>query len=626
MDHLITEARNPASAELDKLSTLELVRLMNREDAGVASAVALQLENVARAVDVIAERLRVGGRLVYVGAGTSGRLGVLDAAECPPTFSSPPGQVVGLIAGGLPALSRAVEGAEDHPEFAAQDLDAINFSAADALVGIASSGRTPYVEGALRHARQRGAFSVGLFCNPESDLHALVDVAITPVVGPEVLTGSTRLKAGTATKLVLNMLSTGVMVRLGKTYGNLMVDLKATNNKLRARSNRIVRQFTGITTEEADGLLQRCGGELKTALVAQRGGLSPDEARARLAKANGKVRIALVGLTSAAASAPSSMREDLLLGIDGGGSHTVALLAQRDANGHRVLGRGESGPSNLQGVGAARATQSLDEAVGRAFTAARLPRCAVASACLGLSGAGRPSDQQIIRDWASAATLATHVEITSDAALLLAAGTPEGWGIAIVSGTGSIAMGQNAAGATARAGGWGPLLGDEGSGYLLVLEALRAVSHAADGRGSATALTERFVTALHVARPQELVTAVHGRGLERGDLAALAPVVLEAAEAGDAIAAAIVRKGAAALAAAAGSVARQLNLTGAPLPLAFAGGVLLNSPFYRQQVLHELREVGVVPRAIALVAEPAQGALARALKLALAAGPSAHHN
>ncbi|HEX4607288.1 MAG TPA: N-acetylmuramic acid 6-phosphate etherase, partial [Urbifossiella sp.] len=216
MDHLQTEARNPASAGLDELSAFQFVRLMAAEDGKVAPAVASQAAAIARAVEVAAERVREGGRLVYIGAGTSGRLGVLDASECPPTFNAPPGLVVGVIAGGASALTRAVEGAEDHPETAAADLAAVGLSAADVLVGIATSGRTPYVLGAVEYARRVGAFTVGLSCNPDSDLAPKVDLAITPVVGPEVLSGSTRLKSGTATKLVLNMISTGVMVRLGK--------------------------------------------------------------------------------------------------------------------------------------------------------------------------------------------------------------------------------------------------------------------------------------------------------------------------------------------------------------------------------------------------------------------------
>src|SRR5947199_4089490 len=265
MDHLLTEARNPASTNLDDLTPLQIVRLMNEEDGRVVPAVAAQAEAIAEAIEVIADRLRSGGRLVYAGAGTSGRLGVLDATECPPTFNSPPGQVVGIIAGGPVALTRAVEGAEDHPEFGEQDLKAINFSKNDVFIGIATSGRTPYVVGACHYARSIGATTIGLVCNTESELDPHVDLMIRPVVGPEVLSGSTRLKAGTATKLILNMLSTGAMVRLGKCYGNLMVDLRASNSKLRARTNRIVRILTGVDSDAADELLRRCDGELKTA-------------------------------------------------------------------------------------------------------------------------------------------------------------------------------------------------------------------------------------------------------------------------------------------------------------------------------------------------------------------------
>ena len=274
-----TEARNPASEKIDALSPLEIVRLINAEDARVPEAVGREAENIARAVEVIADRLRAGGRLVYIGAGTSGRLGVLDASECPPTFSTPPEMVVGIIAGGYGALTRAVEGAEDHPASAVEDLQRIHFSAADVLVGIATSGRTP--------------FAIGLACNDGSALADVADLMITPVVGPEVISGSTRLKAGTATKLVLNMLTTGAMVLLGKTYGNLMVDLKATNTKLIIRTRRIVAQLTGLSENEAEQMLARCGGELKTAVVAHRRQVSPDEARRLIQAARGQLRQAL---------------------------------------------------------------------------------------------------------------------------------------------------------------------------------------------------------------------------------------------------------------------------------------------------------------------------------------------
>jgi N-acetylmuramic acid 6-phosphate etherase len=593
---------------------------MNAEDARVIPAVASQAEAIARAVEVIAERLRDGGRLIYAGAGTSGRLGVLDATECPPTFNAPPGLVVGVIAGGPPALTQAVEGAEDHPEFAERDLHALGLGAKDVLVGIATSGRTPYVLGAVVYARRQGAFTIGLSCNTDAELIPHVDLAITPVVGPEILSGSTRLKAGTATKLVLNMLTTGAMVRLGKTFGNLMVDLRATNEKLRARTNRIVRQLTGLDHEQAASLLERCGCELKTALVSQLAAVSPEEARARLQATGGQVRRALTPTDTARAHA-SPAATDLYLGIDGGGTHTVALLARADggANGRwTLLGRGESGPSNLQAVGTERALGALDEVVTKAFAAAGIARAPVAAACLGLAGAGRPEDQAIIKDWAARVHLAAAVEVTGDTPLLLAAGTPDGWGAALVAGTGSMVFVRDRDGRTARAGGWGYLLGDEGSGYALVVAALQAVAQAADGRSPATALTGRFLARLGLSQPQELIGAVYRGGLDRTALAALAPVVFEAADAGDTTAVGIVAHGAEQLAATVVAATRQLSLERAPLPLALAGGVLLASPSYREKILTALDARGVRAEPVALVSEPAEGAVRLALVRATA--------
>ncbi len=287
---LTTEQRNPRSHEIDRLSPLEIVRLMNDEDATVPAAVRRVDEAIARAIEVITDRLKRGGRLIYLGAGTSGRLGVLDAAECPPTFGSPPEMVVGLIAGGVDALTRAVEGKEDHRHFGREDLEKIDLTADDVVVGIATSGRTPYVLGGLEYARQIGAYAIGLSCNEDSELAQVSDLQITPVVGPEILSGSTRLKAGTATKLVLNMLTTGTMIRLGKTYGNLMVDLRATNEKLQARAVRIVKTLTGLDDEGATELLQRAGGEVKVALVCHHRSVSADEARWLLERHEGHLR------------------------------------------------------------------------------------------------------------------------------------------------------------------------------------------------------------------------------------------------------------------------------------------------------------------------------------------------
>lgn len=293
LDRLTTEATNLASEKLDQLSAQEIVLLMNDEDAKVAAAVRAESATIACAIEVIAERLRSGGRLIYLGSGTSGRLGVLDATECPPTFSSDPAQVIGLIAGGAPALTRAVEGAEDQPEMAVADLKAIGVSSRDVVVGIAASGRTPYVLGGLKYAQTCGAKTLGVACNSPSELNTVSELVIAPVVGPEVLSGSTRLKAGTATKLVLNMLTTGAMVLLGKTFGNLMVDLRATNAKLKARSVRILQRLTELDAAAAQRQLEACGGELKTAIVAARTNLAPDAARDRIALFGGQLRKAL---------------------------------------------------------------------------------------------------------------------------------------------------------------------------------------------------------------------------------------------------------------------------------------------------------------------------------------------
>lgn len=290
---LETERSNPASSELDRLSPAEIVTLMNEEDAKVVAAVQEVLPAIARGVEVVADRLRQGGRLIYVGAGTSGRLGVLDASECPPTFSTPPEMVVGLIAGGDRALRQAVEEVEDRPEAGNEDLERVGVGEGDVVVGIASSGRTPYVLGAVRTASRRGAITLGIACNRDTPLEALVDIMIAPVVGPEIIAGSTRLKAGTATKMVLNMLSTGAMVLLGKTYSNLMVDLRATNSKLRDRSLRILQTVTSLDAQEAAEHLRAADGEVKTAIVTALTGLSPEEARQRLAEGGGQIRLLL---------------------------------------------------------------------------------------------------------------------------------------------------------------------------------------------------------------------------------------------------------------------------------------------------------------------------------------------
>lgn len=292
---MITESRNPASADIDSLPTLDMLRVINREDQTVALAVEKTLPQVAQVVDAVAQAFRLGGRLIYMGAGTSGRLGILDASECPPTFGTPAEQVVGLIAGGHKAILKAVENAEDNRELAVSDLKALNFSEKDVLVGIAASGRTPYVLGGMEYALSLGATVAAVSCNPDSEMSRLAGIAITPVVGPEVITGSSRMKAGTAQKLILNMITTGAMIRAGKVYGNLMADVEATNAKLVERQKRIVMAATECDRATAEQALAACDGHCKTAIVMILAQLSAGDAKALLAQHQGFIRDALTG-------------------------------------------------------------------------------------------------------------------------------------------------------------------------------------------------------------------------------------------------------------------------------------------------------------------------------------------
>ena len=291
---LVTEQRNPRSLNLDRLNPTAVLRLINAEDRTVPQAVAREIPKIARAVDLVVSAFRKGGRLFYVGAGTSGRLGVLDASECPPTFGTDPNLVQGIIAGGHKALIRSQEGSEDDREGGRFAIKKYEVKRNDVVCGIAASRRTPFVLAALEQAKRIGAGTIYLTCNPSSKVPLpKVNVLIAPVVGPEVVTGSTRMKAGTATKLVLNMLTTAAMVRMGKTYGNLMVDLKATSQKLVERSKRVVMTVTGCDYETAERLLKQAKGHVKTAIVMQEAGCSFPEAQGRLAKAQGFVREAI---------------------------------------------------------------------------------------------------------------------------------------------------------------------------------------------------------------------------------------------------------------------------------------------------------------------------------------------
>jgi len=629
LDQLTTEQRNPASSEIDRLSSLEIVRLMNAEDAQVPLAVARVAEQVAAAVDVIVDRMRTGGRLIYIGAGTSGRLGVLDASECPPTFNTPPWQVVGVIAGGPAALTRAIEGAEDHPELAVQDLKKLSLAANDVVVGIASSGRTPYVIGGLKYAAEVGAYPIGLACNEGSELTAVSKLTLAPVVGPEVVSGSTRMKAGTATKLILNTLTTATMIRLGKTYGNLMVDLSATNLKLEDRSRRIVASLADVPAERAGELLALSHGDVKTAIVMHWRGVTESQARLLLAESGGQLRGALELKPQAddprATSARTAPAERLVIGIDGGGSKTLAWLARlphgvSEIGELKPIGEGEAGGSNPNSFGWAAATANIELAVARAFHAAGVTRQPAISMCLGVAGAGRDSEQQRIRTWASQRRLAERVQVTHDVSPLLSVPGLDGHGIALVAGTGSLAYGRTPDGRTARSGGFGYLLGDEGSGYQIALEGLRAALKAVDGRGPTTTMTRGFQNRLQVSSTAQFIHRFYEQAEDRTWIAGMANVVLAAAQGGDETATEIVEQNVDDLATMVATVGVQL-MGAAPkgYPLAIAGGLIVNSTYLRQGVLKRLEEGGLSPSKVVIVSAPVAGTLRLAAMDALAA-------
>jgi N-acetylglucosamine kinase-like BadF-type ATPase len=345
--------------------------------------------------------------------------------------------------------------------------------------------------------------------------------------------------------------------------------------------------------------------------VAQQANVPPDRARAMLAEHGGRVGEVL---RAAGRPADSGVADDLVIGVDGGGSTTVALVATAT----EIIGRGEAGPSNMQAVGVTRAFRAIEDAVSAAFAAAGRPPATVRAAVLGLAGADRPQEQTLVRSWAERFGLAKQVDVVNDAQVLLAAGTPQGWGIALVAGTGSIAFGRRPDGRTGRAGGWGYLLGDEGSAYALVMSALQEIAHAADGRGPPTLLTERFLAELGGERPMDLIPAVYRGGWDRTALASLAPIVLEAAEKGDSVAARIAAQGAHQLALTVAAAAMRLELPPDKLPLAMTGGTLLNSEHYRQGVMQGLDRCGIHADPVTLVHDPAEGGVRLARQAAAA--------
>ena len=426
----------------------------------------------------------------------------------------------------------------------------------------------------------------------------------------------------------LNSLTTGAMVRLGKTYGNLMVDLRATNQKLLDRTLRIIMTLTGLAEPAADTLLQECDGELKTSVVAHAHGIGAVSARELLTRAGGHLRKALHAIPAEvktdggaipyrAEPVPATIGAELALGIDGGGSKTVALLSRRQPDGTwRLVGRGSSGASNPQAVGFAAAFQSLNKAIDGAFDDARLPVREVAAVCGALAGAERDADRRQVEDWARRRQLAKKLQLVHDALPLLAAGTPEGWGVALIAGTGSFAFGLDAAGKSARAGGWGYLLGDEGSGYVISRQALQAAVQSADGRAPATTLLKRLLDKFDLSEPLDLIGKVYQRDVDRPTIASWSDLVFEEAAGGDSVAAQIVESGARDLAEIVASVCRQIGFDGGPFPLAVSGGLLIHHAEYRAALERELNDRGYRPAPIGTVPDPVAGSLVLAQRSA----------
>ncbi|KAL4995374.1 hypothetical protein BDV10DRAFT_196743 [Aspergillus recurvatus] len=515
LSRLQTEAVNPQTSHIDKLSTLQMCAAINQEDHRVATSVTPCLPSIAAAIDALAPRVRRGGRVVYVGAGTSGRLGILDASEIPPTFAAPPEQFIGLIAGGDAAIRRAQEGAEDSLALAEADMVALNLRPElDSVVGIAASGRTPYVLGCIAFAKRMGCATIGVVCTEPSALgdSGDVDFLIAPLPGPEVVSGSTRLKAGTATKLVLNMLSTGTMIRVGKTLGNTMVDLVASNAKLRQRSRNILRRLSTecatMSDSEVDLLLSRCNGSVKLALLVASTARSVGQCREDLEAADQQLAKALeLATTSTLQPGVAEGRDGddpqgLILCIDGGGSKCAAVVADKTG---AVLGRGEAGPCNItDGTSLDDAMATLTAAIESAMQNAQkthtlgsadspltrnhqppvLALTRFSKAWIGLAGLDRPGLRDTVEPKIAAVLgrASVSLRLTNDVDLLAAAMTqrPDApSAIVVIAGTGSVAMRYTTTEAgreptrTARSGGWGHLLGDEGGGYSIGLEAIK---------------------------------------------------------------------------------------------------------------------------------------------------------
>lgn len=591
---LATEGRNPRTLALDVLDLEDALALMNAEDAAVPGAVREQIPAIAAAVRLLERALRGGGRVFYVGAGTSGRLGLLDAAECPPTFGTDPEQVQALMAGGGEAAGRAKEGAEDDAAAGRADLVSRGVTARDAVVGLAASGRTPYVVGALAAAREVGAATVAVVCNNQGPLVALADVAIAAVTGPEVVMGSTRLKAGTAQKLILNMLSTLTMVRLGKVYTNLMVDMRASNAKLRARAVRMLALAAGLELGKAEEALAAAGGDLKAALVAHLAGVGPEEAGALLAASGGNVRAAVAGRRAdlAPAVSPATGTADgvYYLGIDGGQSGTRCLIVRADGTVHGMSTAGKIDHLLAPG-GRERVREVLRQVVAEAM-GARPVR--VKAAFLGLTGVvagGRLEEAALTA--AQGSVPADQVCVDNDGLIAWAGALALRPGLIAIAGSGSLVLGVDAGGRTERAGGWGYLFGDEPGAFGIALAGVKSALRDVDA-GRVSDLRRVVEDHFGVADLAQVTKGFYAGEVDRAQVASLTPRLAELARTGSAVAGGLFMQAAELLADQLAQVAGRLTWPGGRVEWAPIGGVFRSGEVFLGPLERRLREVAHV--------------------------------
>jgi N-acetylmuramic acid 6-phosphate etherase len=607
----------PRGEYIDELSTAQLVLRMAGAEKAIFSAVRARTPQIARLIDHVSDMMTRGGRLILIGAGTSGRLGVSEAAECQATFGVTSAQIVAIIAGGDAALTAPVPDSEDNAAEGQAAMDRLGVGPPDAVLGIHSSGSTPFVIGALERAKTRGGFTASLNCTPERAVDHFVDLVVAIDVGPEVVVGSSRIKSGSATKLVLNTISTGIMVRLGKVFEGQMVDMRPLNEKLRQRAVLIVASLTRTMPADAQRLLMLCGGEIKTAVLAHRGRCSPSEARARLEQCQGQLRCAIDFAATNPEREASPLGNDpsqFLLGVDAGGTKTVAAVAHRDRPGE-ILGLGRGGPANAAD-GLETAQNELLVAVERARRSAGCRNGSFARAFVGIAGAGDESVRDSLEKWMRAFALADFISVAPDAANVLAMLEPDVNAIALISGTGAIAFGRNVSGSLARAGGWGWITGHGGGGYSTGVAALRAVVRQVDGLGPATQLTAALQGRFGESDIRGIVGIIQSADAFVPLIASLAECVDSTAAEGDPVAVEILTGTAGDLASLVQSVAGQLRFVSPrSYTLCIAGNLIVRSEFVESRLIENLVAVGLTPDRVLKVSEPVVGALRAAAQV-----------